>query len=47
MIKSAVTIALVPQIKTGPWIFWDNLEESIRKAADLGFDQMDGQGVAL
>lgn len=38
MIKSAVTIALVPQIKTGPWIFWDNLEESMGKAAALGFD---------
>lgn len=38
MIKSCVTIALVPQIKTGPWIFWDNLEESIYKAAHVGFD---------
>jgi sugar phosphate isomerase/epimerase len=38
MIKSAVTIALVPQIKTGPWIFWDKLEESVGKAAALGFD---------
>ena len=38
MIKSAVTIALVPQIKTGPWIFWENLEESMRKAAEMGFD---------
>ena len=41
MIKSAVTIALVPQIKTGPWIFWDNLEVSIRKAAELGFDAIE------
>lgn len=41
MIKSAVTIALVPQIKTGPWIFWGNLEESMRKAADLGFDAIE------
>lgn len=38
MIKSAVTIALVPQIKTGPWIFWENLEESMHKAAEMGFD---------
>ncbi|MDQ4141883.1 MAG: sugar phosphate isomerase/epimerase [Bacteroidota bacterium] len=38
MIKSAVTIALVPQIKTGPWIFWENLEAGIVKAAQLGFD---------
>lgn len=41
MIKSAVTIALVPQIKTGPWIFWDNLEESMMKAAALGFDAIE------
>ncbi len=38
MIKSAVTIALVPQIKTGPWIFWKDLEEGMKKAHDLGFD---------
>jgi len=41
MIKSAVTIALVPQIKTGPWIFWENLEESMRKTAELGFDAIE------
>ena len=41
MIKSAVTIALVPQIKTGPWIFWGNLEESMHKAAELGFDAIE------
>ncbi|QHT68113.1 sugar phosphate isomerase/epimerase [Rhodocytophaga rosea] len=38
MIQSAVTIALVPQLKTGPWIFWENLEAGISKAAQLGFD---------
>ena len=38
MIRSAVTIALVPQLKTGPWIFWENLEVGISKAAQLGFD---------
>lgn len=38
MIKSSVTIALVPQIKTGPWIYWEDLEGSIAKAAKLGFD---------
>jgi sugar phosphate isomerase/epimerase len=41
MIKSAVTIALVPQTRTGPWIFWDNLEESMHKANDLGFDAIE------
>lgn len=41
MIKSCVTITLVPQIKTGPWIFWNDLEDSLRKAADLGFDAVE------
>ncbi|MDA0315788.1 MAG: sugar phosphate isomerase/epimerase [Bacteroidetes bacterium] len=38
MIKSAVTIALVAQIKSGPWIFWEDLEQSMEKAAALDFD---------
>ena len=38
MIRSAVTIALVPQIKAGPWIFWEDLELSMSRAAALGFD---------
>ncbi|MBN7811233.1 sugar phosphate isomerase/epimerase [Algoriphagus sp. H41] len=41
MIKSAVTIALVPQIKSGPWIFWNDLEKSLEKAAALGFDAVE------
>lgn len=41
MIKSCVTIALVPQIKTGPWIFWNDLEESMAKAKKLGFDAIE------
>ncbi|OOG73050.1 sugar phosphate isomerase/epimerase family protein [Algoriphagus sp. A40] len=38
MIRSAVTIALVPQLKSGPWIFWEDLEQNMQKAASLGFD---------
>ena len=38
MIKSAVTVALVPQIKSGPWVFWENLEQAMAKAENLGFD---------
>lgn len=41
MIQSAVTIALVPQIETGPWIFWEHLESGMAKAADLGFDAIE------
>jgi sugar phosphate isomerase/epimerase len=40
-IKSAVTIALVSEIKTGPWIYWDDLEKSMSKAAALGFDAIE------
>ncbi|MGN6493900.1 MAG: TIM barrel protein [Agriterribacter sp.] len=39
--KSAVTIALVPQIKTGPWVFWNNLEEGMNQAAALEFDAVE------
>ena len=41
MIKSCVTIALVPEIKTGPWIYWDNLESSLSKSSRLGFDAVE------
>ena len=41
MIRSCVTIALVPQIKTGPWIFWEDLESGMAKAAELGFDAIE------
>lgn len=41
MIRSAVTIALVPQIKNGPWIFWEDLELGMKKAAALGFDAIE------
>lgn len=41
MIKSAVTIALVPEIKKGPWIFWEDLEKSIKQASKLGFDAIE------
>src|SRR2546428_6399431 len=38
MIKSAVTIRLVPEARGGPFIFWDDLAEGCRKALALGFD---------
>ncbi len=39
--KSCVTIALAPSIKTGPWIYWNDLETGMRKAAALGFDAVE------
>jgi len=41
MIKSCATIALVPEIKTGPWIYWEQPDTSIPKAAKLGFDAVE------
>lgn len=35
--KPCVTVSLVPEARGGPFIFWDNLEEACRKAADLGY----------
>ena len=41
MIKSCATIALVPNIKSGPWIYWDHLEQSMAHASSLGFDAVE------
>ena len=41
MVKSCVTIALVPTIKSGPWVYWNDLELSVKKAAELGFDAVE------
>src|SRR5690349_14093821 len=48
--KSAVTIALVPEITKGPWVFWNDLEEGMKKAAKFGFDAVElftASGAAL
>ena len=36
--KSCVTISLVPSLKGGPWILWDDLEKSLQTASEIGFD---------
>ncbi len=41
VIKSAVTISLVPEAKGGPFVFWDDLPGSIRSAAELGFNAVE------
>src|SRR3954464_11531912 len=41
MIRSAITISLVPEARGGPFVFWDDLAESCRKAAELGFDAVE------
>src|SRR5438132_7309676 len=41
MIRSSVTISLVPEAKGGPFVFWGDLEGSCAKAAQLGFDAVE------
>ena len=41
MIRSAVTISLVPEARGGPFVFWDDLEAGCREAASLGFDAVE------
>ncbi len=41
MIRSAVTISLVPEAKGGPFVFWDDLAAGVRRAAELGFDAVE------
>src|SRR3954447_9527654 len=41
MIRSAVTISLVPEARGGPFVFWDDLTSGCRKAAELGFDAVE------
>src|SRR4051812_39505972 len=38
MIRSAVTVSLVPEARGGPFVFWDDLPAACSKAAKLGFD---------
>ncbi|MGB7158828.1 MAG: sugar phosphate isomerase/epimerase family protein [Tepidisphaeraceae bacterium] len=39
--RSAVTISLVAEARGGPFVFWDDLAEGCRKAAELGFDAVE------
>lgn len=39
--KSAVTISVVEQARGGPFVFWDDIPASCRKAAELGFDAVE------
>ncbi|RLS58677.1 MAG: sugar phosphate isomerase/epimerase [Planctomycetota bacterium] len=40
-ISTAVTISLVPQAKGGPFVYWDDLNHGIERAAALGFDAIE------
>ncbi len=41
MFRSAVTISLVEQARGGPFVFWDDVADGIRQAAELGFDAVE------
>jgi len=41
MIRSAITISLVPEARGGPFVFWDDLAAGCAKAAALGFDAVE------
>lgn len=39
--KSCVTISLVKEAEGGPFVYWHDLEASIREAAELGYDAVE------
>jgi sugar phosphate isomerase/epimerase len=41
VIRSAVTVSLVPEVRGGPFVFWDDLADACRKARALGFDAVE------
>ncbi|NOX53979.1 MAG: sugar phosphate isomerase/epimerase [Planctomycetes bacterium] len=41
MIRSCVTVSLVPEARGGQFIFWDDLSEACRKAGQLNFDAVE------
>jgi sugar phosphate isomerase/epimerase len=41
MIRSAVTVSLVPELRGGPFVFGDDLNTSCVRAAELGFDAVE------
>jgi sugar phosphate isomerase/epimerase len=41
MIRSAITISLVPEARGGPFVYWDGLEDGCAQAAAAGFDAVE------
>ncbi|HXD85242.1 MAG TPA: sugar phosphate isomerase/epimerase family protein, partial [Urbifossiella sp.] len=41
LMKSAVTISLVPEARGGPFVFWDDLAAGCRAAKAFGFDAVE------
>lgn len=41
MIRSSVTVSLVPEVRGGPFVFWDDLPAACHTAKQLGFDAVE------
>ena len=41
LIRSAVTVSLVPEARGGPFVFWDDRPAACRQAQALGFDAIE------
>ncbi|NBO91057.1 MAG: sugar phosphate isomerase/epimerase [Planctomycetia bacterium] len=41
LLHSAVTVSLVPEVRGGPFVFWDDLPTACASAARLGFDAIE------
>lgn len=41
MIRSSVTVSLVPEARGGPFVFWDDLPAACHQARELGFDAVE------
>jgi sugar phosphate isomerase/epimerase len=41
VIRSSVTVSLVPEARGGPFVFWDDLPGACRKAREIGFDAVE------
>ena len=41
MMRSAVTVSLVPEARGGPFVFWNDLSDACAKAATLGFSAIE------
>jgi len=39
--RSAITVSLVPEVKGGPFVYWDDVSAAASKAAALGFDALE------
>lgn len=41
MIKSAITVSLVEEVRGGPFVYWDGIPDACARSAKLGFDAIE------